>query len=279
MLYIIGNGFDIKHGKLIGNILKKSYNCKGRYYMMETKINLLSKEEKKVLLWSLFIFIILIPVLLNFLLPIKTGLVILGEPSEWLMFWASYLAAVGSFTMALVSLWMNKRLHQHNDKTLNYVRWDKMVDRYNRIEKFVYEEEKMHSELVLRCILSYIEKHSLSDIRHLICHKTQELKSCSLRIARFVEQEKARDYNTETGRILNTYGACVQNVNKNISYSFEIAIKEDSSEKEWIDGIKRLIDDNHLILDKLENLRMDYLLAEKKRILKFAEDNHLEVYL
>lgn len=235
--------------------------------------------ERKVLLWSLFIFIVLIPVLLNYLLPVKTGLVILGKPSEWLMFWASYLAAVGSFAMAIVSLWMNKRLHQYNDKTLNYVRWDKMVDRYNKIEKFICEEEMMHSDMALLYVLSYIEKHELQDIQHLICLKTLALKSCSLKIARFLEQEKAGDYNTETGRLLKEYGCNVKDSNINIHNLFDRGLKGDLSKEEWKDGINTLINDNSLRFEKLEDLRMKYLKSEKDRILKFARDNHLKVYL
>ena len=246
---------------------------------MEMESNLIFKNERKVLLRSLFVFIVLIPVLLNFLLPIKTGLIILGEPSKWLMFWASYLAAVGSFVMAIVSLRMNMRLHQHNDKALNYVRWDKLVDRYNRIEKFVCDEEMMHSEWALRCILNYIAEHNLSDTRNHICQKAQELKSCSLRIARFVEQEKARDYKTETGKMLNAYGFCVQQINEKVCISFEKQLKGNFSESEWKHDINKLIDENSSMLKKLESLRMDYLLAEKQRILKFAEENNLEVFL
>ena len=154
-----------------------------------------------------------------------------------------------------------------------------MVDRYNKIETFVCEEEKMHSEWALRCILSYIEAHEITDIRNQIYHKAQELSLCSLRIARFIEQEKARDYNTETGKILNAYGSCVQDANQIIYDYFDKHSKDNYSKSEWESGINKLIEDNNSRFDKLENLRMGYLLAEKKRVLKFAKGNHLEVYL
>ena len=224
-----------------------------------------SKGERMIFLWSLFGFIVIIPIVLNFLLPIQTGLVILGEPKDWLGFWSSYLAALGSFTLAMVSLWMNKRLHRQNEKNVNYVRWDKMVNRYNQVERFVLEEEQLHSEWFLKTMLYYVESHNDSEYKLYISEKLQLLLSCSLK----------------TGQMLYEYGKAVKTVNCSFYEKLSSALYScNISENEhYILTIKDLLMDNEKGLKDLMKLRLVYLQAEKKRVMKFARSKKLEVFL
>ena len=43
--------------------------------------------------------ILIIPVLLNFIIPLPALFPVIGEPINWLMFWATYLGAAASFGM------------------------------------------------------------------------------------------------------------------------------------------------------------------------------------
>ena len=236
-------------------------------------------KGKSGIIASLLIFIFAIPLVLNFILPIRTGLVIMGDPKIWLSFWASYLAAIGSFVVAFVSLEMNKRLHKQNEKNINYQKWDKMVERYNRLERFIVNEEHLHSEWTLCFMLNYAKIHEETEIELFFSKKAQEFFSCVLNIARFQEQEMAYNYTTQTGKNFYLYGKNVSKINNESCTFFKRELNKGHSKEEWVKRIGALIEENRQLLDKLEDKRMEYLLSEKMRIIKFADKHHLDVHL
>lgn len=58
---------------------------------------------KKYLL-ILFIGLLLIPIILNFVLQIPSCFPIIGDSQAWLSFWASYIGAIASFAMIAITL-------------------------------------------------------------------------------------------------------------------------------------------------------------------------------
>ena len=58
---------------------------------------------KKYLL-ILFIGLLLIPIILNFVLQIPSRFPIIGDSQAWLSFWASYIGAIASFAMIAITL-------------------------------------------------------------------------------------------------------------------------------------------------------------------------------
>lgn len=58
----------------------------------------------KVKYLILIIGLLLIPVALNFILQIPCGLPIIGEPQTWLSFWSSFIGALASFAMIVITI-------------------------------------------------------------------------------------------------------------------------------------------------------------------------------
>ena len=63
------------------------------------KLNAKEKMKKLYLLITLVILLLLIPFILNFLISQPTFFNVVGEPVDWLHFWATYLGAAASFLM------------------------------------------------------------------------------------------------------------------------------------------------------------------------------------
>lgn len=223
------------------------------------------------------VVILIIPVVLNFVLPITTGLIILGgegSPTIWLSFWGAYLAALGSFVLGLVSYYNNKEAVQQNEKILNNMVLEQYDERYNHLEKFMANEERHHNESFIRKVIEIMKKCQ-NDNERLIYLYTQKQKASltSLYIIRFIEQEKAYDYQNETSRALYNYGmnlkdanfaiesyidALIKSIKDNSSHSLDMDLfinKNDKLINDTINSCKGLIDSGTQILQ-----------AEKKRI-------------
>ena len=87
----------------------------------------------------------MLPVILDFFLPVSTGLDILGEedgPIIWLQFWASYIPALAAASASIIALYNEKmnRQRDHLEHKINTLKID-----YLRIEKEILDFEKIHS--------------------------------------------------------------------------------------------------------------------------------------
>lgn len=73
---------------------------------------------KRHYLWvvsGVVLIVLLLPLGINASYLIDTEYCILHRPSEWTMFWATYLAAIASFAMVLVTWWTLKQNKEQND--------------------------------------------------------------------------------------------------------------------------------------------------------------------
>ena len=61
-------------------------------------------NKMKIKYLILIIGLLLVPVALNFILQIPCGLPIIGEPQTWLSFWSSFIGALASFAMIIVTI-------------------------------------------------------------------------------------------------------------------------------------------------------------------------------
>ena len=90
------------------------------------------KMEMKYTAWKklliigigLFFFIILIPIILNFVVILPSPIpekYIIGSPKDWLSFWAVYIGSIGSLIMAgvaFVTIMQNRRMVVQNKKII-----------------------------------------------------------------------------------------------------------------------------------------------------------------
>lgn len=105
------------------------------------------------------IVIILVPICLNFLLPIKiTSLSISGKTSEWFQFWSSYSGAIIS---GLITLWvLYKTLDQNQN---NHITQLNLAEKLNRDQKEYHMKQQWNAEL--KKVL--IENINVLDFRNL----------------------------------------------------------------------------------------------------------------
>ena len=134
---------------------------------------------------------LLIPVILNFLLPIKTGLNVIHQNDYWLCFWGTYLSACGSFIVALVSYKMNINANKINEQLQYDAAWQRLVERYNRLENFIVEQEKIHHTNWID--INEDKRINLTEYEYrLFLHdKEIELYSAGLLIRRYLENDNA----------------------------------------------------------------------------------------
>ena len=115
-------------------------------------------------LWFLLgVGVILIPVVLNWVLqwtvPACTEVIGGARSTEvWLVFWGSFLAAIGSFAMAILTFITSRedRRKSFLQNKLNY-----LLSEYSTIEMEIQENERVHS---ITYLLSNIPDDSSADV-------------------------------------------------------------------------------------------------------------------
>ena len=119
--------------------------------------------KNKHYLWLLGILLILLmPIILNFLLRQRTPIDVnvISDPNSgpgiWLVFWGSYLAAIGSFAMALVAYIQNKQTQETNDK---HFMFEVKYRQYEQLEKFVKYACYLHSASYFNAIIRIAEQN------------------------------------------------------------------------------------------------------------------------
>lgn len=68
--------------------------------------------------WWTILIILALPVVINFILLIPAFSPIVGDGTHWLSFWASYLAAIASFAMVLITWWTLRESKKQNQDIL-----------------------------------------------------------------------------------------------------------------------------------------------------------------
>ncbi len=64
------------------------------------------------------VFLLFLPLLINLCYLWESNSTALHAPSDWATFWATYLAAIASFAMVLITWWTLKESKKQNDKIL-----------------------------------------------------------------------------------------------------------------------------------------------------------------
>ena len=245
-----------------------------------------------------------VPLALNFILPIKTGLNVISTGDNWLMFWATYLSACGSALVAIVSLKMNQNAIVQNNKMNDSVAWGRLVDRYNQLEKFIIEQERLHHPNWLKTdeyskLFFIIEQERVphqkwlkmdeySELffsknpeinkkqRYFLLNRERQLLSSSKKIRRYLEAEYAYQISNRTSYILNSYGCCLRELNEAYLNLTKLLLSCYTSKE--ID-INRIINLQQIIKSSFENLELrgdEFLKVEKQRILDYAHEKNLE---
>lgn len=244
----------------------------------------------KHIVWTILAFILIIivlfaiPTILNYVLQIKTGLNVIQEStseSVWLTFWGTYLAAIGSTFLACVSFLMSKHAYNQNQKILNDNAFERLINRYNKLENYLAYEEKFFHQCYVDEIIEHI-KGNPNDFYNFIVQKERELSVVSLWIQRYPEQEKANLYINDTGESLLEYGRSLRIANE-LYFEFINLLKEN---KELKIGFQDFTQKNKELIENIRSAYKDIcreggrlLYAEKKRILEYARNNKIECAL
>ncbi len=157
------------------------------------------------------VVILIIPVVLNFVLQIKTGLNIIGggRLTVWLSFWGTYLTALGSFFLGYVSYCNNKEAVKLNEKLLHHYGWEHLVNRYNHIEEFVINEERIHHPTHIDELITYLKKGDDSAFCLQLSNWRKDVNLSSLRIIRYMKDDVQDPKDTE----MMEYGLALKNIN------------------------------------------------------------------
>ncbi len=240
-------------------------------------------NSKYLFIWVIVAFAI--PVILNFLLQIRTGLVILGGSSSqtmWLSFWGSYLSAIASGLLACASLVINQKSIEQNDKILHNSAWEKLSNRYNRLENFICSQEMLYNDIYVEEILEYLENNSNMKSSY-IAKKERMVTVSGLKINRFLEQDKANEFHNKTGECLKKYGGMLYEAN-DLYLKFILNIKNYNNNKnnntfnykEFKDTNENTINSIKISYNGILKYGRELLIAEKNRILEYALKHHIE---
>lgn len=238
---------------------------------------------------SFAIVVLAIPVILNFLLPINTGLNIIGGKESvgvWMSFWGAYLAALGTFALGWVSYEINKKAIEQNEKILHNYAWDNLAKRYEHLERYIGEQEKIHNESSVKKLFAILSKYeTANDCLIYLYHQKQEISLTSLYIIRFLEQQYGCDFHNETGWALNMYGAKLKEANIAFIKLFDTLIKElennqsDDFSFDIISQEEKVIESKQNTVESCQGLitaGSDLLKAEKERIRGYARKHKIE---
>lgn len=232
------------------------------------------------------VVIVAIPVVLNFILPIKTGLNNLdgeGNPTIWLTFWGAYLAALGSFFLGVVSYMNNKDAVKQNEKILYNITLDHLIDRYNHLEKFIANEESHYNESYINKVIAIMKKCEDNNERLVYLYQQkQKITLTSLNIIRFLEQESASVCHNATEKALLQYGNGLKDANDGICDYIDALIRTIKNEQSNSFDLEKFMNEN--IIEKaidscngLIDLGTDFLQAEKKRIRDYAKKHSIDL--
>lgn len=235
---------------------------------------------KKYICYAIGVML-LIPVLLNFLLPIKTGLNIIKQDDLWLSFWATYLSACASAIMAAVSWWMNKNATEQNQKMQDNEAWQRLVERYNKIEKFVVEQERIHHPNWIYVIRTM--ECDDSKIQPFLCQRERLLLSSSKFIRRYLEDEYAYQIQNNTSKALYSYGLSLKQLNDLYLALTKSQIKQFTNNKEDNLQTSGTTKENDKIDVNINSSFMEFeikgdelLKEEKQRLLNFAKERNMD---
>lgn len=223
------------------------------------------------------VFILMMPVVLNFVLPIETGLNNLGgegNPTIWLSFWGAYLAALGSFFLGFISYCNNKEAVKQNEKILNNIILEQLEERFDHLENYVANEEKHYNESFIKKVVEIMRKCQDNNERLIFLYsQKQNISLTSLNIIRFIEQERANEYHNETGRALYEYGMNLKKASCAIEAYIDELIKTIEVESSHSLDVEKFEKDNVRIINEaidscrgLKNSGTQLLQSEKKRI-------------
>lgn len=230
---------------------------------------------------------ITIPIVLNYILPIETGLKIIGGNKSnivWLEFWGAYLAALGSFVLGWISYVINRNAIKQNEKILYNVNLEHLMIRYDHLAKFIANAEIHHNDSYIKKVDKFVEECKSDNDKLIYLYKQkQRISLTSLNIIRFIEQEYANEYHNETGRALYKYGKELADANIAINEFIGDYIKAlEGKEYNPSDFENFIIDKDCKIKAAIKkcagllDCATEVIQTEKKRIREYAKKHHLE---
>ena len=228
--------------------------------------------KKNYLIGVIFLFLT-IPPIMNFILPIKTGLNILGggeSTTIWLSFWGAYLAALGSFVLGFVSHCNNIEAVKQNEKILHNNGWEHLVNRYDHIEKFVINEEYIHHPANIDELISYSKKGDDSAFHLQLSNWRKDVNISSLRIIRYMNNDVQDPNDIE----MKEYGLALKNINDKALEIIKV-FSEKLSQEETEKKLANMRTDMSIQFSNLMSKGPALLKCEKRRLRDEAKKNDI----
>ncbi len=239
--------------------------------------------EKKAFKYAALAILVclFIPVLLNFLLPINTGLNVIAEDDPnmklWLSFWGSYLAAIGSFTLAGLSYWLTKTNNEELKRNRNFEMFRVARERYNNLESYVVAMDSAFHPSRLKAIYVLIQEGECSLAFEEIGELRSSLVSSSNRCVGFLQNDRICDYGDDAGEQLFNYGKELKNLQEEYESILDKLEQFLLENRQAVLFCDTSIDEEMSRYLRMENIGTDLLLSERKKIRKFAKDNNIEI--
>ena len=196
--------------------------------------------------WSSVWYILLIisiPMFLNWLLQIPSPLKnVIGDdnaPREWLMFWGSYLAAVGSGSAAIIAL-LNERKNRERDYYQHLI--ESMEVNYYRLENEVKELCDLHSLFRITSIIRAFSSDGVEDAFEKKALWFSELEKAVICGERYFDQDVDKSFIFSLRKINSYY----LNVCDELSLILNSALGKDEKGqigKELIELLRRVAND------------------------------------
>lgn len=174
--------------------------------------------------------ILLIPVALNFLLSVDTGLNVIsgGSQAIWLAFWGTYLSACGTIVVAWLS-------YQQNRSFENVRKHQKKMGRYDLLEGYVCDMQETFHFLNLAFVnLKFSKGEGLSDGEKKSLHNMSI--RANLAVCRSHRFHDIISYDDTYARKVGCgYFVLLQKINNDFLRLIEDATSEKVDMKNWIE--------------------------------------------
>lgn len=118
--------------------------------------------------WWAILIIFSAPVLLNFIILLPAFLPIVGDSSEWLSFYGSYISSVIASMITLYVLYKQlQHNHVENEKTRQENQTANEKNRHLQLKILSYEQEKQWLQEMRSACINNIDSYNVNDIREI----------------------------------------------------------------------------------------------------------------
>ncbi len=154
----------------------------------------------------------LFPLIINGLYYIKTDIQILHKPSDWTSFWGTYLAAIASFAMVLIT-WLT--LRQNRKQQVFYIKQSEQQKLQSQLEKLFNFQACINEMECVNCFTHIMEKKfDVVDVQvqNLIRDFDEKAFAVDIAISIDPKNQAQNEFHKLYNSIYAQYGSLIQDI-------------------------------------------------------------------